>query len=75
MSKAGRRVVITHTDEILDYFGKCASCGYPAHASAITRVYDKGATEYLVIATCALPCGWSDTVVPVTMTGRSARPR
>lgn len=73
MSKAGRRVVTTHTDEILDYFGKCASCGYPAHASAITRVYDTTETECVVIATCALPCGWSDKVAPVTMTGRPVR--
>ncbi|WP_040835062.1 hypothetical protein [Nocardia brevicatena] len=68
-------MVITHTDEILDYFGKCASCGYPAHASAITRVYDNGDTECPVTATCALPCGWSDRVVPVTMTERSVRSR
>ena len=51
--------------EVLDYFGKCPECGYPAHAS--TEVI--GATT--VIACCDRPCGWTGMVPLTTMTGRT----
>ncbi|NKY32185.1 hypothetical protein HGA13_03720 [Nocardia speluncae] len=73
MPETRRRVVRNHTDEILNYFGKCKSCGYPAHAESNRRIYDTGEIETLVIASCDLPCGWSDQVSPTTMTGPAAR--
>ncbi|MEU1520744.1 hypothetical protein ACWDO0_13295 [Nocardia rhamnosiphila] len=72
MHQTRRRVAITQTDEILDYFGKCASCGYPARAESTRRVFDNGEIETLVIASCSLPCGWSDRVSPTRMTGPAA---
>ncbi|MEU6563411.1 hypothetical protein [Nocardia nova] len=59
-----------HNDvqELLDYFGACADCGYPASASRITRYYPDGATEQEIVATCGLPCGWSATVPMTRMT-------
>jgi hypothetical protein len=51
--------------EVLDYFGKCPECGYPAKASATLR--DDGT----VLAYCDRPCGWSARVPLTTMTTRS----
>ncbi|ONM48909.1 hypothetical protein [Nocardia donostiensis] len=73
MNPQGRRVAITHTDEILNYFGKCGACGYPARAATTRQVYDNGDVETSVLATCSLPCGWSDQVQPTTMTRSPSR--
>ncbi|WP_459546534.1 hypothetical protein [Nocardia sp. X0981] len=72
MHQTRRRVAVTHIDEILNYFGKCRSCGYPARAESQRQTFDNGEIETLVIARCALPCGWSDQVPPTTMTGPAA---
>ena len=69
MYQTTRRVAIIRTDEILNYFGKCAACGYPAAAESVRRVYDSGEIETMVVARCSLPCGWADRVLPTTMTG------
>lgn len=60
----------TRTHELLDYFGRCAKCGYPSSAMQITRQYADGSTEHEIIATCGLPCGWRG---PVPMTRMTAR--
>lgn len=72
MHQNRRRVAVTHIDEILNYFGKCRSCGYPARAESQRQIFDNGEIETLVVASCALPCGWSDQVPPTTMTGPAA---
>ncbi|MFF0492408.1 hypothetical protein ACFYTQ_25560 [Nocardia sp. NPDC004068] len=58
----------THVQELLDYFGTCADCGYPASASLITRECADGTVEQEVIATCGLPCGWRAPVPMRRMT-------
>ncbi|MEU4311908.1 hypothetical protein [Nocardia sp. NPDC024068] len=72
MHPTRRRVAITHSEEILNYFGKCGSCGYPARAESTRRIFDTGEIETLVVASCGLPCGWTDRVLPTTMTGPGA---
>lgn len=52
--------------EVLDYFGKCPECGYPARASA------DFAGAPTVLASCDRPCGWTGVVPLTTMTGRTA---
>lgn len=54
---------------ILDYYGKCQSCGYPAGAAEMVRKSLDGRVERLVVATCELPCGWSGPATRTTMTG------
>ncbi|MEU7142701.1 hypothetical protein ABZ942_24860 [Nocardia sp. NPDC046473] len=61
-------MVSSRVDPVLNYFGKCPLCGYPAHAARITAQFDDDETEQLVVATCGLPCGWSGPVVATTMT-------
>ncbi|MFF0491348.1 hypothetical protein ACWDSJ_06040 [Nocardia sp. NPDC003482] len=55
--------------EILDYFGKCPECGYPARASMSAQ------DTTMVHASCDRPCGWTGTVPLTTMTGRNGRTR
>lgn len=73
MTKPDRRVAITHTEEILNYFGKCGACGYPARAATTKHIFDNGDEESWVTATCSLPCGWADRVRPTTMTAGQRR--
>jgi hypothetical protein len=56
--------------EILDYFGKCLRCQYPASAVRTAGVRPDGSYGTLVIATCDLPCGWRGPVPLTRMTGR-----
>ncbi|WP_225725579.1 MULTISPECIES: hypothetical protein [unclassified Nocardia] len=63
-----RTIVASQVDPILNYFGKCPVCGYPARASTINVQFDDGSSAALVVATCGLPCGWNGPVVPSTMT-------
>ncbi|WP_227983568.1 hypothetical protein [Nocardia spumae] len=63
-----RNVTTGRSREILNYFGKCRACGYPATAVLRTTAFSDGAVTDAVIATCALPCGWSGTVEPTIMT-------
>ncbi|MBF6171427.1 hypothetical protein [Nocardia blacklockiae] len=53
--------------EVLDYFGKCPECGYPATASATLR------ENHTVFASCDRPCGWSGVVPLTTMTQHRMR--
>jgi hypothetical protein len=73
--KPARRIAHSRTEEILDFFGKCRACGYPAYAETTTLRYDNGERETKVIANCALPCGWTGEVSATPMTGSTARPR
>ncbi|MEV0355901.1 hypothetical protein AB0H71_07510 [Nocardia sp. NPDC050697] len=65
---AGRRANRTAT-EILDYFGKCPRCGYPATAWLHTVVAD-GRTRREVVGVCDSPCGWTGPVRVTSMTGQ-----
>ncbi|MGY2009849.1 hypothetical protein ACW9HC_22940 [Nocardia gipuzkoensis] len=58
----------TDVSEILDYFGLCADCPYPASASLLRHHYSDGSTQREIIATCGLPCGWRAPVSPTRMT-------
>ncbi|MGW5570354.1 hypothetical protein ACWEVD_04065 [Nocardia thailandica] len=58
----------THVTEILDYFGRCAACHYPASAHVYTHHFADGSTHREVIATCGLPCGWRGPVPMRRMT-------
>ncbi|TLF76782.1 hypothetical protein [Nocardia cyriacigeorgica] len=64
-----RAIAISAPREVLDYFGKCPACGYPANAIARTVTYSDGSTRELATGTCGLPCGWSGPVELTTMTG------
>ncbi|MFI2280714.1 hypothetical protein [Nocardia beijingensis] len=59
----------TQVTEILDYFGRCAACDYPASAHLYTHHFADGSIHREVIATCGLPCGWRGPVPPHRMTG------
>ncbi|MEV5647315.1 hypothetical protein AB0L57_03600 [Nocardia sp. NPDC052254] len=61
-------VVSSQLRPILDYFGKCPACGYPAEAALLTTGFIDGTITRRVVATCGLPCGWSDHVAPAPMT-------
>jgi hypothetical protein len=54
--------------EILDYFGKCENCRYPATAFLVVRTLADGSVAREFIATCALPCGWQSAVPFTRMT-------
>ncbi|WP_330255684.1 hypothetical protein OG874_14640 [Nocardia sp. NBC_00565] len=58
--------------QILDYYGKCPRCGYPAGAAQTLRSFADDRVEVTVVATCELPCGWHGPVTPTTMTAGSA---
>lgn len=58
----------THVTEILDYFGRCAACHYPASAHVYVHHFADGSTHHEVIATCGLPCGWRGPVPMRRMT-------
>ncbi|KAF0846633.1 hypothetical protein [Nocardia caishijiensis] len=55
--------------ELLDYFGRCGACGYPASASRVVKHFGDGSIQHEVIATCGLPCGWRAPVSMRRMTG------
>ncbi|MEU4317422.1 hypothetical protein ACFV24_29125 [Nocardia fluminea] len=57
---------------ILDYYGKCPRCGYPAGAAETVRKSLDGRVERLVVATCESPCGWYGPATRTTMTGGAA---
>ncbi|WP_110041158.1 hypothetical protein [Nocardia neocaledoniensis] len=56
--------VSTTVHELLDYFGRCGACGYPASASRVVQHFADGSVQHEVVATCGLPCGWR---APVSM--------
>ncbi|MGN2638008.1 hypothetical protein ACTD5D_17795 [Nocardia takedensis] len=58
-----------HIHEIVNYFGKCHDCGYPATAAVHVTTYRDGTTESAVVATCGTPCGWSGPAAVTTMSG------
>ncbi|MEV0355612.1 hypothetical protein AB0H71_06050 [Nocardia sp. NPDC050697] len=51
-------LIASVTREVLDFFGACPRCGYPAQESETVRTFAKGITERIVFRTCGLPCGW-----------------
>lgn len=53
--------------EMLNFFGKCEECGYPASASWVETVTSGRATREL-IAECGLPCGWRGAAQKTPMT-------
>ncbi|WP_227984314.1 hypothetical protein [Nocardia spumae] len=59
-----RNILNPGAREVLDYFGKCPECGYPATASA------DFAEATTVVARCDRPCGWTGAVPLTTMTAR-----
>ncbi|MEV6062825.1 hypothetical protein [Nocardia asteroides] len=63
--------VSTTVHELLDYFGRCGACGYPASASAVVQHFADGSTHREVVATCGLPCGWRAPVSMRRMTDSS----
>ncbi|MCL2535169.1 MAG: hypothetical protein FWE39_13490 [Nocardiaceae bacterium] len=63
-----RRIVSSSVREILNYFGKCPVCGYPARASTIAVTFDDGDARSLVVGTCGRPCGWNAPVEVTLMT-------
>ncbi|WP_280253297.1 hypothetical protein [Nocardia abscessus] len=73
--KPARRIAHSRTEEILDFFGKCRACGYPAYAETTTLRYETGEMETKVIAGCALPCGWTGEVSATPMTESAGRAR
>ncbi|UGT68862.1 hypothetical protein LTT66_01070 [Nocardia gipuzkoensis] len=73
--KPARRIAHSRTEEILDFFGKCRACGYPAYAETTTLRYETGEMETKVIASCALPCGWTGEVSATPMTEPAGRAR
>lgn len=44
--------------EVLDFFERCARCGYPAQATEVVRTYADGRVEIVLQPTCGQPCGW-----------------
>ncbi|MRH90163.1 hypothetical protein GFY24_22430 [Nocardia sp. SYP-A9097] len=75
MTAPRRTVTASDVREILNYFGKCPLCGYPARASTYTARFDDGSTEEQIVATCGLPCGWNGPADPTTMTGTEPVPK
>ncbi|MCP2278646.1 hypothetical protein [Nocardia amikacinitolerans] len=49
---------------VLDYFGKCPNCGYPAEASSIERRRGDDTVATEIVAYCGMPCGWSAQMPP-----------
>ncbi|WP_054812839.1 hypothetical protein [Nocardia arizonensis] len=68
MSAHSRPAVVVRTREILNYFGKCPVCGYPANATEVRGVTSRGEQQITVTATCGLPCGWSGPAPLTIMT-------
>ncbi|MCX4093098.1 hypothetical protein [Nocardia sp. alder85J] len=62
MRKPIEPVTAHPSSEILDFFGKCPECGYPARASTTPS------SPGTVAASCDRPCGWTGTVPLTTMT-------
>ncbi|WP_216906835.1 hypothetical protein [Nocardia noduli] len=60
--------IIVRSNEILNFFGKCPACGYPARASDARGVRTVSPLRATVSATCELPCGWSGQLPLTIMT-------
>ncbi|MFB8000868.1 hypothetical protein [Nocardia sp. NPDC056000] len=71
MTEPRRTVIASEVREILNYFGKCPLCGYPARASTYTAQFSDGSTEEQIVATCGLPCGWNGPADLSTMTSNA----
>ncbi|MET7772230.1 hypothetical protein [Nocardia sp. NPDC005366] len=66
-----RRIAVdTQIHEIINYFGKCVRCGYPATASVYVTTYSDGTESTQALATCGSPCGWTGPATPTTMSGQ-----
>ncbi|AHH19962.1 hypothetical protein NONO_c51780 [Nocardia nova SH22a] len=56
---AEKVVVARYGREVLNYFGRCGNCGYPAQAFEMTTEFIDGDRRTVVIETCGQPCGWT----------------
>ncbi|WP_405182026.1 hypothetical protein OG225_13620 [Nocardia sp. NBC_01377] len=70
IEEARRITTGTQVHEIINYFGKCLHCGYPATASIHVTTYGDGTESTRALATCASPCGWTGPASPTTMSGQ-----
>ncbi|MET8650168.1 MULTISPECIES: hypothetical protein [Nocardia] len=70
IEEARRITTGTQVNEIINYFGKCLRCGYPATASIHVTTYSDGTESTRALATCASPCGWTGPASPTTMSGQ-----
>ncbi|WP_216911071.1 hypothetical protein [Nocardia noduli] len=72
----------TRVEDVVDFFAKCPRCGYPATATRTVREFDSGTTEFELLASCGLPCGWQQKLekpsarppTDTPSTGRPGRP-
>lgn len=70
---APRSPIHSTVTEILDYFGKCPRCGYPATAAHLAHTYADGTSDSEIIATCGQPCGWQGPATVTRMTHARGR--
>ncbi|MGV9822573.1 hypothetical protein [Nocardia xishanensis] len=61
-------VLASQSQEILNYFGRCPRCHYPARVYLVTTVFADGEHAVATLATCDLTCGWSGPAPLTTMT-------
>lgn len=62
------RILDQRRREVLNYFGTCPRCGYPAQAFLVATHYADGKIRVTTDGSCALPCGWSGPIEVTTMT-------
>ncbi|MFD4459546.1 hypothetical protein [Nocardia sp. NPDC058480] len=72
MASRKRTVIASEVQDVLNYFGRCPICDYPAQAWHLTAQFDDGVVESQTIAACGGWCGWKGPVSPTTMTGETA---
>lgn len=72
MANRARTVVASEVRDVLNYFGNCPICGYPARACHITAEFDDGQVDSQTVAACGGWCGWKGPVAPTPMTGEEA---
>ncbi|WP_431972519.1 hypothetical protein [Nocardia sp. bgisy134] len=69
MASRKHTVTASEVQDVLNYFGTCPICDYPARAWLITAQFDDGRVESQSIAACGGWCGWKGPVNPTPMTG------
>ncbi|CAM4344707.1 hypothetical protein NONI108955_21930 [Nocardia ninae] len=72
MANRKRTVTASEVQDVLNYFGKCPICDYPARAWHLTAQFDDGRIESQTVAACGGWCGWKGPVSPTPMTGDTA---
>lgn len=71
MADRERTVTASTVQDVLNYFGHCPICDYPARAWHITARFDDGEVASQTIAACGGWCGWKGPVAATTMTGQA----